>query len=53
MKERHGKLKTYGKGSRICTRCGGFGSVIQKYRLMICRQCFREVATKIGFRKFE
>ncbi|MCH8022528.1 MAG: 30S ribosomal protein S14 [Thaumarchaeota archaeon] len=53
MKERHGKLRKYGKGSRICTRCGGMGSVIQQYRLMICRHCFREVATKIGFRKFE
>ena len=26
-------------------------AVIQKYDLSICRRCFREVATSLGFRK--
>ena len=52
-KERHGKLRKYGKGSRWCKRCGQYGALIQKYDLMLCRQCFREVATKLGFKKFE
>jgi Ribosomal protein S14p/S29e. len=29
------------------------GPVIQKYGLMLCRQCFREVARDMGFRKYE
>jgi len=52
VKIRHGKPRKYGKGSRICTRCGNYSTVIQKYNLMLCRQCFREVATKIGFVKY-
>lgn len=44
--------KKYGKGSRWCKRCGQYGALIQQYDLMLCRQCFREVAKSIGFRKF-
>ncbi|MCP8304458.1 MAG: 30S ribosomal protein S14 [archaeon] len=53
VKVRHGKQRKFGKGSRYCRRCGRYGAMIQKYNLMLCRQCFREVAEKIGFRKFE
>lgn len=52
-KERHGKPRKFGKGSRYCRRCGQYGALIQKYDLMLCRQCFREVASKIGFKKYE
>lgn len=52
-KERHGKPRKFGKGARYCRRCGQYGALIQKYDLMLCRQCFREVAVKIGFRKYE
>ncbi|HPR42336.1 MAG TPA: 30S ribosomal protein S14 [Candidatus Methanofastidiosa archaeon] len=46
-------IKTsYGRGSRICRRCGSHGPVIRRYGLMICRRCFREVAPKIGFKKY-
>ncbi len=53
VKIRHGKSRKSGKGSRSCKRCGQYGPVIQKYNIMLCRQCFREVAEKFGFRKFE
>lgn len=53
VKIRHGKTRKFGKGARPCRRCGQFGPVIQKYNLMLCRQCFREVAPKMGFKKFE
>lgn len=53
MKQRHGKPRKFGKGSRYCKRCGNYTAVIQKYNLMLCRQCFREVAEKLGFKKFE
>ena len=36
------------KGSRVCTHKAG---LIRKYGLNICRQCFREKSTDIGFTK--
>jgi len=45
------KKHDFGRGSRWCKRCGDYTAVIQKYDLMICRRCFREVATSLGFRK--
>ncbi len=42
-----------GKGTRWCKRCGSFTGLIQAYNLMLCRQCFREVADKLGFKKYE
>ena len=38
------------RGARWCKRCGCYVS-IQKYDLHLCRQCFREVATSLGFKK--
>lgn len=47
------KERRFGKGSRACRRCGSFGPVIRRYGLNLCRQCFREVAQKLGFKKYE
>ncbi len=47
------KQRQYGKGSRWCKRCGQYTALIQAYDLMLCRQCFREVARRLGFKKFE
>ena len=44
--------KQYGKGSRSCRVCGNRMGLIRKYGLMICRQCFREDANLIGFKKY-
>ncbi len=35
-----------------CEICGTHRRVIRKYGLNICGRCFREVAHKIGFRKY-
>lgn len=35
-----------------CSRCGRTGGHIGKYGLNLCRQCFRDIATKIGFKKY-
>jgi len=35
-----------------CRRCGRYGALIKKYDLYYCRHCFREVAEKIGFKKY-
>jgi len=45
------KVKNYGH-SVGCQRCGQKRSMIRKYGLRLCRQCFREAAPKMGFKKF-
>jgi small subunit ribosomal protein S14 len=46
------KVKNSGKAKYKCSRCGRNGAHIQKYGLHLCRHCFREVATKIGFTQY-
>ncbi len=46
------KQHKFGKGAYICRKCGRTGGVIRKYDLMYCRQCFREEAGNIGFKKY-
>ncbi len=51
-KQKPKKERKFGKGSKPCSRCGSYGPVIQQYGLTLCRQCFREVAPKLGFKKY-
>lgn len=51
-KYRPPKERKFGKGSRRCRICGTHEALIRKYELMICRRCFREVAPKLGFKKY-
>ncbi len=46
------KKRSCGINLRRCRRCGRTGAFIQKYGLNLCRQCFREVGPKIGFKKY-
>ena len=46
------KNRKYGKSTRPCRRCGAYGPIIRKYGLYLCRQCFREVAKQLGFKKY-
>ena len=46
------KVRKFGVGSRRCIRCGKYGAHIQKYNIHLCRQCFREVAKNLGFKKY-
>ena len=39
------KKRSCGFSLMKCTRCG-------KYGLNVCRQCFREIATQLGFKKY-
>ncbi|QQG39874.1 MAG: 30S ribosomal protein S14 [Candidatus Aenigmatarchaeota archaeon] len=42
------------KNVKNCRRCGkSNGGIITRYGLLYCRQCFREVAEQIGFRKYD
>lgn len=47
-----GKTKAFGAQTKKCVRCGRNRGHISKYGLHLCRQCFRDIATKIGFKKF-
>jgi len=44
--------KIIGKRKRPCRRCGSYGPIIRSYGLNLCRQCFREVAEDLGFKKY-
>ena len=46
------KIRTTGIAKNKCKRCGRNGGHISKYKLHICRHCFREIAQKIGFKRF-
>ncbi len=39
------------KNKPKCERCGDKTGVIRKYGLNLCRQCFREKARELGFKK--
>jgi len=41
-----------GKGGRECRRCHTHRGVNRAYGLYICRRCLREVAPKMGFKKY-
>ncbi len=46
------KDRKCGINKKSCRRCGRIRGHIDKYGLDLCRQCFREVAKKIGFKKY-
>ncbi len=46
------KKRAFGKYVNPCSRCGGRRGNISKYGLKVCRRCFREIATQIGFKKY-
>ncbi len=46
------KQRKGGALNKKCKRCGRTGGHISKYGLNLCRQCFRDIATRIGFKKY-
>jgi len=44
--------KAFGVGSKKCKRCNRRGAHVSKYGLHLCRQCFRDIATQIGFKRY-
>ncbi|MBD3249688.1 30S ribosomal protein S14 [Candidatus Woesearchaeota archaeon] len=46
------KKRSCGRNLKTCSRCGRVRAHIDKYNLDLCRQCFREIATRIGFKKY-
>ncbi len=35
-----------------CQRCGRKRGMVRRYGIRLCRQCFRETAPLLGFRKY-
>ena len=52
IKHNKPKDRKFGIASKKCERCGRFGAHISSYGLNLCRQCFREIAEEIGFKKY-
>jgi small subunit ribosomal protein S14 len=52
IKHNKPKDRTTGIATKKCERCGRFGAHIDSYGLNLCRHCFREIATEIGFQKY-
>ena len=46
------RAKKFGRNANPCRRCGRKRGVVRKYGLYLCRQCFREVARELGFKKY-
>lgn len=46
------KKRSCGLNNFRCSRCGRIRGHIKSYGLNLCRQCFREVAPEIGFKKY-
>jgi small subunit ribosomal protein S14 len=45
------RKKKYGRGAGECKMCGRKQGLVRRYHIMFCRQCFREWARKMGFKK--
>ena len=52
LKHSSPKERSCGISRNRCERCGRAGAHIKKYGLNLCRQCFRDISTKIGFKKY-
>ena len=52
LKHNRPRDRKFGVAAKKCVRCSRFGAHISSYGLHLCRQCFREVAKQIGFRKY-
>lgn len=46
------KERKHGEMTKKCRLCGRTGGHISKYGLDVCRHCFRDNATKLGFKKY-
>ncbi|MDK2795687.1 MAG: small subunit ribosomal protein [Archaeoglobaceae archaeon] len=46
------RTKNFGRGANRCKRCGRKRALVRKYGIYLCRQCFRETAMDLGFKKY-
>lgn len=46
------RKRSSGAALTKCSRCGQYEGHISKYDINLCRCCFREIATEVGFKKY-
>lgn len=46
------KARTFGANTKKCSNCGNPHGHIGKYGLNLCRRCFRQYATELGFKQY-
>jgi len=47
------KTEKFSKRKKRCTMCGTHKGLISKYKLGICRRCFKQNAERLGFKKYD
>ncbi|MFC7046572.1 30S ribosomal protein S14 [Halobacteriaceae archaeon GCM10025711] len=53
MSEAEGEERAEETGQHhACRRCGRKQGLVGKYDIWLCRQCFREIARPMGFKKY-
>lgn len=52
LKHNQPKKRSCGIALRRCRNCGRIRGHVNKYGLHLCRQCFREMAVQVGFKKY-
>jgi ribosomal protein S14 len=46
------KERKFGANTKKCKMCGNPHAHVGKYGLDLCRKCFRQLATGLGFKKY-
>lgn len=52
LKHNTPRRRTFGGSTKRCRLCGRTGGHINKYGLNMCRECFRNKALKLNFKKY-
>jgi len=52
LKHNKPKDRAFGISTKKCERCGRIGSHVLQYGIKLFRQCFRETAVDLGFKKY-
>ena len=52
IKHNSPKERKFGPTTKHCRICGNERCHIRKYGLDVCRRCFRQYATDIGYKKY-
>ncbi|MBS3079237.1 30S ribosomal protein S14 [Candidatus Pacearchaeota archaeon] len=52
LKHNKPQEKTCGIAQKKCEKCGRFGAMVGQYGINLCRQCFRDIAEDLGFKKY-
>jgi len=52
LKHNKPKERKFGISCKKCENCERMGAHVGQYGIHLCRQCFRELAPKLGFKKY-